>query len=68
MLERTIQKAIESAVNNKGQSPELASRIISWLEKLTEGDEKITDKSQYMRRCGLCLDIIKIEDKNERPS
>jgi hypothetical protein len=64
MLELTIQKAIKSAVAKKEQPEELATKIISWMEKLTEGDEEITDKSQYVRRCQICLDTIQVKTED----
>lgn len=56
MLDENIKKAIHEAVAEEQQTPELAEKLISWMENLAEGNEQITSKESYSRRSEHCFD------------
>ncbi len=48
-LDPNITQAIKEAVQDAGQSPALARRLIAWMEAITSGSEEITDHSAASR-------------------
>ncbi|RZJ90681.1 MAG: hypothetical protein EOO20_07430 [Chryseobacterium sp.] len=65
MLDENIKKAINEAVSAEGQTAELAGKLISWIENLSEGNEQITSKESYARRSEHCFDATIVHDQNE---
>ena len=63
MLDNKIKQAIMEAVAEEKQPVELAEKLISWIENLSEGNEQISAKESYKRRCEHCLDAT-ITNKN----
>ena len=53
-LNDKIKQAIKTAVSEEKQRPELANKIIAWMENLADGNEQIADQSRYKERCKLC--------------
>ena len=58
MINIEIKEAIEESVRNEGQSQELAKKIIVWIENLCDGNELISDRSAYTKRCKLCFESV----------
>lgn len=50
MLNQEVKKAIETACEENGQSDELATLIISWLEQLVVGNEIVTSQGDAWPR------------------
>jgi hypothetical protein len=66
MLNKKIKSAIEAAVAQEGQPAELATKLVSWLEQLMDGNEDIADSEAYTRRTGICFDATVVNtDINE---
>ena len=55
-LNENIKLAIKSAVKDERQPPELANKIIAWMENLADGNEEIADPAAYKERCKLCFE------------
>ncbi|MCZ4245464.1 CxC ATPase DNA modification system associated small protein [Pedobacter punctiformis] len=56
MIHKKIKSAIEAAVAQEGQPPELAAKLVAWMEQLMEGNEDIADQETYRRRTGVCFE------------
>lgn len=48
-LDNRIESAIREAVNEEGQNPKVADRVIAWLDALTNGNETLGDTSAVTR-------------------
>jgi hypothetical protein len=62
MLDNKIKQAIKEAVAETNQPGELTKKLTSWLENLTEGNEQISVKESYARRCEHCFNTTIIHD------
>ena len=58
-LDRALLKAVESAVERRLESPELARRILLWLEALHMGSENLSDREAIIRRIEVLLESVK---------
>ncbi|MGD1804194.1 CxC ATPase DNA modification system associated small protein [Dapis sp. BLCC M126] len=58
MVDEEIKKAIRESVSEASQPETVASRLIKWLEAISEQNLSETDKSE---RLELVYDAIKIE-------
>jgi hypothetical protein len=56
MINKKVKNAIEAAVAQEGQPPELAAKLVAWMEHLMDGDEDIADKDKYLRRANVCFE------------
>lgn len=65
MVDNKIKQAIIEAVAEEKQPAELAEKLISWIENLSEGNEQISVKENYTRRCEHSFDATII---NENPN
>lgn len=64
MLEKEITNAIQEAVEAEGQSPELANKIIAWMQAAIDGNEDINNKESAFRRSGLCFDSTTVSTED----
>lgn len=48
-LDTKITQAIKDAVEDAGQSPALARRLIAWMEAITSGNEDPADQAAASR-------------------
>jgi hypothetical protein len=65
MLNKNITEAVERAVREEGQSPELASKILAWMQNLSDNNESITNSSDYIKRCALCFEHVTLTNSSE---
>lgn len=65
MLDKDIREAIERAVEEEGQTVELANKIIKWIENLASGNEDMNDSEAYYRRCEICFNTMVITEDFE---
>ncbi len=56
-LDEKIIQAIRDAVEDAGQSPALARRLVAWMEAVTSGNEDPADQNAAARH----LDILYAE-------
>jgi len=49
VLDQELIKAVEEAVKQVNQSPEVASRIAKWLEGMSIGDISRADMDEYFK-------------------
>ncbi|WP_461451635.1 CxC ATPase DNA modification system associated small protein [Mucilaginibacter sp.] len=56
MLKSEITSSFQKAVEAEGQPPELATKLIKWMESVVDNSEDINNKDAYKRRCDVCFD------------
>ena len=61
-LDPRIIEAIYESVDEFGQSKELATKLIAWLEALTSGNENIEDKDSVERHVELLYKVMKFQE------
>lgn len=65
MIDQEVKEAINQATRNAGQSPELAAKLITWLESVADGNESLTNTTRYTERCSICFDTVSVENSEE---
>ena len=60
-----VTEAITAAVEERGQSPALARRLLAWLQAVTSGNEDLADVSATERRLELIYADVGDEDGAE---
>lgn len=66
MIDVKIKEAIIQAVNEEEQQPELANKIIAWMESVSAGDEEIHTGDNVIQRCELCFESTNIDKEQEK--
>lgn len=61
-LDPRISEAIRSAVEEAGQSPALARKLIAWLEAVTSGNEDINDTASADRHLEVLYGETSVDD------
>lgn len=62
-MDEKIKQAIQEAVKSEQQPPELAGKILAWMQSLTEGNEDVANQTAYTERCALCFDHTIVSTK-----
>lgn len=64
MINDKIKMALEQSVIDANQKEELATKLLAWMESVTEGNESITDTAKYTERCEICFENIDLGETN----
>lgn len=64
MINDKIKKALEQSVFDANQKPELANKLLSWIESVVKGNENINDTAKYSERCEICFDNVELGGNN----
>ncbi len=65
MVNDKIKKALEQAVFDANQKPELASKLLSWMDNVVNGNENINDASRYSERCEISFNSVELGENND---
>jgi hypothetical protein len=68
VLDSKISEAIEAAVQDEGQSPALARRLIAWMEAATSGNEDLSDPAATARHLEVLYEAATPSDPEEERS
>ncbi|MDF1676220.1 MAG: hypothetical protein P1U44_10935 [Vicingaceae bacterium] len=63
MIDEKIEYALKQAVQEAGQPEELATKLITWLENVADGNESLTNTNQYTERCSICFDAVNLKEE-----
>jgi hypothetical protein len=64
MINDKIKKALEQSVVDANQKPELANKLLSWIENVVDGNESVNDTARYSERCEICFDNVELGENN----
>jgi hypothetical protein len=67
-LDPTISLAIKGAVEDSGQSPALARRLMAWMEAVTSGNEDLADAAAAARHLEVLYEETSLGDDDEEES
>jgi hypothetical protein len=62
-MQNHIENAIKSAVQDCGQSPDLAKKIMAWMQALSVGNETIESGQRATQRVGVIFEATKTATK-----
>lgn len=62
-MQNHIETAIKSAVQERGQSADLAKKIMAWMQALSVGNETIESGQRATQRVSVIFDTTKTDAK-----
>ena len=62
MIDARVKTAINEAAETLGQPSNVADRIISWLEAISEGNAEMNDRDDTKQRCELIYKAVSIPE------
>ena len=67
MLDSRIRAAVVKAVQEAGQPPELASKVVAWMEQVAIGNERTGDRDAAARHLDLLFEttVVALESSED---
>jgi len=65
-IDKVIQRAIEDAVRDNDQSPDLAKKIVAWANAFASGGEEINAGDSAARHLDVLYESVIIDSENTK--
>ena len=64
-LDQTIKDAVNSAVREAGQSQQLATKLLAWIDAVISGNEDVHDRDSSLRHLELLFKAVELSAGGE---